>query len=136
MVKFKVGWRVGVFQNDQAPDVIGRAYVREVRENEPQNEGGFRNVYRVEMMYDSRQAWVREEYLDKTMDRCPSPDVLMLKSNWHVFDGACGMQPLRRWSHDLLWLPMSQILWLLGLEQLSCILHKWSEPDDHCCCRF
>jgi hypothetical protein len=61
MAKFEVGMVVGVTANFKAPSLIGTAAVLEVRENEPQDAGGVRTVYRVSI--DGKECWVREAHL-------------------------------------------------------------------------
>jgi hypothetical protein len=61
MAKYEIGNVVDVIKNVKDPDLIGIACVLEVRENEPQDEGGIRNVYRVRVR--DRECWMREEHL-------------------------------------------------------------------------
>lgn len=62
MAKYGLGEVVDVVKNDKDPNLIGLACILEVRENEPQDEGGLRNVYRVSV--HGQQAWIREDHLN------------------------------------------------------------------------
>jgi len=61
MTKFSLGMVLEVTANLKAPDLIGLGVVVEVRENEPQDVGGIRNVYRVNVR--GMDCWIREEHL-------------------------------------------------------------------------
>lgn len=63
MAKYGLSEVVDVVKNDKDPDLVGMALILEVRENEPQDEGGVRNVYRVGMR-GGKQAWIREDHLN------------------------------------------------------------------------